>query len=232
MDRARADANATLAAIDWSKDVIVIWAPGTNRRGIPDTLHAPAQAAWSDELSLVELRYPASYDMRQGASTGAATIRLVLEAIDARSRKDRRKRKVHLAGESQGSWAILEAMSRPATRAYVDRIGVTGVPYGASRHHLVGGDPRTIEISRITDPVARPVSGDPNAAVAAAEQVQSGKFTWGGIRSLLSSARANPMSAALLVLSAIRIQLPGGPNRDPHNYEDVLPAVVRFLAVR
>jgi hypothetical protein len=123
-------------------------------------------------------------------------------------------------------------VSRPEVRARVHRIGVTGVPYGASRHHLVGGDPRTIEISRVTDPVARPISGDPNAAVAAAEQVQSGKFTWGGIRSLASSALANPMSAALLILSAIRIQLPGGPNRDPHNYEDALPAVVRFLAVQ
>ena len=44
MQRARADAATTLSHINFDRDVIVIWLPGTNRSGIPQTFAGPAQA--------------------------------------------------------------------------------------------------------------------------------------------------------------------------------------------
>ena len=225
MQRARADAATTLSHINFDRDVIVIWLPGTNRSGIPQTFAGPAQAAWGAHLSLVELMYPASMDIRQGVATGVATLRLVLQGIAARGKRVT----VHLAGESQGAWTITETMSDPSMRAIVDRVALMSNPWGARHHFVDGHDPRIMEMSRRVDLVARRVRGNIDDTLDAAEAVL--KFDLTGLPKLLIAAWHNPGTAAMLAVTGLRLLLPGGRDRDPHNYEDMMPAAVQFLRV-
>lgn len=225
MQRAHADAAATLAGIDFSKEIIVLWLPGTNRSGIPATFAGPAQAAWGAYLSLSELMYPASFDVRQGVATGVATLRLVLEGIASRGGRHT----VHLAGESQGAWVITETIADRKLRSIVDRIALLSNPWGARNHFVDGHDSRIMEMSRRVDLVARKVNGDINDTLDAAEAVLRGDLRV--IPRLLAVAIKNPGSAALLAATGLRLLTPGGRDRDPHNYEDMMPAAVRFLHV-
>ncbi len=225
MQRAREDAELTLSEIDFSKDVIVLWLPGTNRSGIPITFAGPAQAAWGAHLSLNELHYPASFDIRQGVATGAATLRLVLEGIAARGGRHT----VHLAGESQGAWAITETIADARMRHRVDRIALMSNPWGARNHFVDGHDSRVMEMSRRVDLVARKVNGNIDDVLSAAEALLTGDIRV--IPRLLAIAIRNPGSAALLAATGLRLLTPGGRDRDPHNYEDMMPAAIRFLHV-
>lgn len=224
MLQARRDAERTLAELDLTRQVIVLWLPGTNRSGIPVTFSAPAHAAWGAYLSLAELRYPASLDVRRGVATGIATLEIVLAAIAASGRHI-----VHVAGESQGSWVITEVLSNPRMRRIVDRAALLSNPWPASHHYVDGHDPRVLELDRRVDLVARRINGNVNDALEAAEGVL--RFDLRAIPKLLKVAWNNPGSALLLASTGLRLLTPGGRDRDPHNYEDMMPGAVRFLHV-
>jgi len=136
---------------------------------------------------------------------------------------------VHLAGESQGAWAISETVKDPAMRARVSRMVLLGHPWVASTHYDDGHDPNVMEINRRVDIITRPLNGDAQGAVEAVEQIFQRKI--GNIGKLVRALVDNPLSAYLLALTGIRLLTPGGPDRDPHNYEDAMNAAVQFLRV-
>jgi hypothetical protein len=158
-------------------------------------------------------------------ATGVAALRLVLEEIARR----RPGRTVHLAGESQGAWVITETIADPRMRRRVDRAVLLSNPWAARHHYVDGHDPRIMEMSRRVDIVARRVNGDINQVLDAAEAVL--KFDLRGLPTLVGVLARNPASAAMLAMTGLRLLTPGGRDRDPHNYEDMMPAAVRFLHV-
>lgn len=228
MDRAITDAKKVLASIDFSRETIVVWLPGTGRHGVPSPFGDAAKRVWGNTATVVALEYPAGNEVRKSTATGIQTLKLVLAGIAAHTGQHH---KIHLAGESQGAWVITEAVKDPMMRSMVSRMALLGHPYVASTHYDDGHDANVMVINRRVDIVARPVRGNINNAIESVESIFARKISLHGIKTLLGVAKDNPQSAYYLAVTGMRLITPHGPDRDPHNYEDMMIAAVQFLHV-
>ncbi|MCB0877507.1 MAG: hypothetical protein KDC46_00800 [Thermoleophilia bacterium] len=224
--QARAERDATIAAIDRSADDIVVWVPGTMRRRIPSEFAQGITDAFDGRrVSLVKLPTHPDYQIVQGVADSAEAVRLIVRDLDEQRRPGQR---ILLAGESQGAWALEVAMQDPAVRDAIDRAVVWGNP-GLQPHQYAGaGDGKMLEITDELDVVGRPVNGDPTLVTDALMNVMDGDaaqaWRW------LAIGVNNPHSSYLLATSGLRLQTPGGFGRDPHNYREFMGTAARFLS--
>ena len=224
-ERAYADAQKVLDAIDFSKRDIVIWAPGTSNHGPhPAFEEAVAEAYRGQGSNLVALEYEATWHLRRSLPTGIATMRLVLEGIRARGGDHR----VLLAGESQGSWIIGEVLADPAVSKVVDRAVLLGHPWLAAHQYNHGEDPRVRVINHAGDMVAMPVNGDPTVGLDAILAIRTLDISKAG--SLLKGIIANPKQGVEL-LKSITHAIPFVKDfiKDPHVYDGEMSRAVEFL---
>jgi hypothetical protein len=153
--RAHYDAERALEAIDWSKDDIYVWVPGTGSHNInPGFEAAVRDANKNGSASLSRIEYEASDRTRPSVATGIETLRLVLAGIQAHGGHHR----VLVAGENQGSWVIGEALSDPLLKNVVTRAVIFGHPQPATHHYEDGHDPDVLEINHSGDEVSTPTS--------------------------------------------------------------------------
>lgn len=222
--QARREAADVLASIDFSRPDIVIWAPGTMRYSIPPEFADAVHAQFGGAASLVKLPTLTTYAERQGVSQTQATLRYVLDGIAAHAGSHR----VLLAGESEGGWAVNEVVADPTYRPLIDRAVTWGTPGMTPHHYLDGHDPDVLELADDYDVVTKPVKGDVNDTLGAMEATFDGRLSqaW----KLPAALVNNPYSALLLLETGIRRPLPGGYDRDPHNYREFMPAAAAMLA--
>lgn len=224
-ERAHADAQLVLDAIDFSKRDIVIWVPGTASRGVHPKFEDAIRDSYKGTGSaLVALNHAASWDLRTSVPTGVATLRIVLEAIRARGGNHR----VLLAGESQGAWIVGEAMADPALDGLVDRAILLGHPWMAKHRYDGGQDPRVRVINQLGDPSITPVKGDPTVALDALIAVRTIKLSGAG--DVLEALATNP-GYAVKLLGTIGFSIPLLRTflRDPHDYGGEMTRAVEYL---
>ena len=224
-ERAHADAQAVLDAIDFSKRDIVIWAPGTSNRGPHPAFEAAVREAYRGEGSnLVALEYEATWHLRRSLPTGIATMRLVLEGIRARGGDHR----VLLAGESQGAWIIGEVLADPAVSAIVDRAVLLGHPWLAAHQYDRGQDARVRVINHAGDQVALPVKGDPTDGLDAMIAVRTLDLSKAG--SLVKAIAANPDHGVKLLTNLVyALPFAKALLQNPHVYDGEMTRAVEFL---
>ena len=216
----------TLADIDRTADDIVVWVPGTMRKRIPSYFTAGVRDAFRGrDVSLVKLPTHPDYQIAQGVADSAEAVRQLVRQLDEQRRPGQR---ILLAGESQGAWAMGVALEDPDVRDAVDRAVVWGNP-GLQPHQYDGaGDGKVLELTDELDVVGRHVNGDSQLVLDAMSNFMDGDLTqaW----RLPAIAVNNPHSTSLLLRSGLRIQTPGGFERDPHNHREFMGAAARFLS--
>ncbi len=224
-ERAHADAQRVLDAIDFSKRDIVIWAPGTSNRGPHPAFKAAVEAAYrGEDSSLVALEYEATWHLRRSLPTGIATLRLVLEGIKARGGDHR----VLLGGESQGAWIIGEALADPTASSVVDRAVLLGHPWLAAHQYTRGEDPRVRVINHAGDQVALPVKGSATDGLDAMIAIRT--LDLSKLGSVFKAIAHNP-GHGVLMLKNILFAIPGLKTllKNPHVYDDEMTSAVEFL---
>ncbi|MCW2923409.1 MAG: hypothetical protein JWM98_813 [Thermoleophilia bacterium] len=224
-ERAHAEAEKVLDAIDFSKRDIVVWVPGTSNHGVQPAFAAAVRDSYRGQGSnVVAVEYEASWHLRRSLPTGIATLRLVLQGIAARGGDHR----VLLAGESQGAWIIGEAMADPTDGKVVDRAILVGHPWLAKHQYTAGEDPRVRVVNHAGDQVALPVNGDPTVALDAMIAIRTlGLSKVGDVVTALS---ANPKHGVELLKSLLQhIPVVGGLIRDPHVYDNEMTRAVEYL---
>jgi hypothetical protein len=224
-ERAYADAQKVLDAIDFSKRDIVIWAPGTSNHGPHKDFKAAVDDSYRGEgTNLVALEYPATWHLRESLPTGIATMRLVLEGIRARGGDHR----VLLAGESQGAWIIGECVADPAISGVIDRAVLLGHPWLAKHQYAHGEDPRVRVINHAGDMVAMPVNGDITVGVDAMIAMRT--LDLSGLGDVAKALASNPQHGVELLKSlAHNIPIFGKLIRDPHAYGPEMTRAVEYL---
>lgn len=224
-ERAHADAQKTLDAIDFSKRDIVIWAPGTSNHGPHPSFEAAVREAFRGAGSnLVALECESSWHLRRSLPTGIATMRLVLEGIRARGGDHR----VLLGGESQGAWIIGEVLADPVVSKVVDRAVLLGHPWLAKHQYDRGQDARVRVINHGGDQVAMPVKGNPSDGVDAMIAIHTRDLSRLG--SLVKAITANPLHGVKL-LGNLAYAMPFLKNllKDPHAYHGDMTRAVEYL---
>jgi hypothetical protein len=232
--RAKADAERTLASIDFSRPNISLWVPATGSHAIPSSWRsAVEQGVDGQRTSLALVDYPASFNFNDSVSTGMETLRLVLAGIAERGGQHR----VTLAGHSQGAWVIGDAIDAPELARSVDRAVLYGHPAPARVDWSKSGDPNVRQVDDAEDPFTFPLDGG-RQALAALDELHEGRDKSGGsldaggwvdrIGTLARTALANPQLSAYLVGKHV---LPpddsAGP--DPHHYDTQYADGARFL---
>lgn len=161
---ARKNADKAIAEIDWSKDTIGLWVPGTGGRGV-DKKFADGMGP---NASTVAVDYQADLNMPDGVATGMETTQIILDEAA------RRGKKVNLGGHSQGAWVAGEVMANPGMRDKVNKAVLYGHPTQGNAQYDHGKDPKVREINNHDDPYTQPTvdltkiipfligQGDPN----------------------------------------------------------------------
>ncbi|MCW2920538.1 MAG: hypothetical protein JWL76_412 [Thermoleophilia bacterium] len=232
-ERARADADRALAAIDFSRPELVLWVPATNSHSIPEDWQRGVEQAFGQRASSSIIDYPANANFNDSVSTGMETVKLVLAGIAERGGHHR----VTLGGHSQGAWVIGDAIADPAVGASVDKATLYGHPAPA-KVDWEDSDPNVRQVDDPNDPFVWDVAGG-QQALTALDDIHDGQTDSGrqlGIgdylakgAGLLSTALQNPALSAYLIGKHV-ISEKYDKNHDPHNYRAQYADGATFLA--
>ncbi len=230
---ARADAIRTLRSIDFAQRDIVIWAPGTDGKGVhTDFKNAVNGIYHGRDVSLTHLHYDASWDLRSSLPTGLATMKLVLEGIRQRlaAMPAAERPRVLLGGLSQGAWIIGEAIADPRVGSVVTRAITAGHPWLAKTQYTNGHDPRVRVINHNGDQITMTVKGDAGVGMDAMAAVKTGKFGE-QFGTVVKAILANPLQGVLLLHTMVRDSAPWlRPYlRDAHVYGGDMWRMVDYL---
>ncbi|MCW2928854.1 MAG: hypothetical protein JWM86_2822 [Thermoleophilia bacterium] len=233
-ERARADAERTLASLDFSRPDLVLWVPATGSHTIPADWQRATTEQFGDRASLALVDYPAATDFNDSVSTGQETLRLVLAGIAERGGEHR----VSIAGHSQGAWVIGDRIADPTIGRMVDRAILYGHPAPARVDWSRSGDPRVRQVDHPDDPFTWDVTGG-HQALAAIDEIRDGRGADGHrleVRDTIqrgltvaATALVNPALAAYLVGQRVTAQSWEG-TRDPHHYTQAYGSGAGFLA--
>jgi len=139
---------ARIPKVDFSKDSIIIWVPGTNAHDIPKGFSNATHDFFTGGYDLVKSDYMANWDLVNSIPNGLSTLEALLDYIKKNKRKST---KVYLAGESQGSLVISTVLSKPKYYNFITKASLLGAP-GISENHFIGSN-KVIEINNKMDPV-------------------------------------------------------------------------------
>ena len=137
-----------LPEIDFSKDTIVIWVPGTNDHQIPVGFKEALEDFFLNGYSLAKADYLASWNLTVSITHGINTLEAVLDYIKAHKKPNA---KVYLAGESQGSLVISRVLSKAKYYGLVTGAALLGAP-GVAKNHFEKSD-KVKEFNNRLDPV-------------------------------------------------------------------------------
>jgi hypothetical protein len=224
-ERAYADAQRVLDAIDFSKTDIVVWVPGTSNHGPHKDFKAAVEDSYRGEGSnLVALEYEATWHLRRSLPTGMATLRLVLEGIRARGGDHH----VLLGGESQGAWIIGEVAADPAVSGVIDRAVLLGHPWLAAHQYPNGQDPRIRVFNHEGDQVTLPVKGDITVGLDAMIAIRT--LNLSGLGDVVKALAANPNHGVLMLKNLLyALPLLKSLIRNPHVYGPDMTRAVEYL---
>ncbi|MCZ4496950.1 MAG: Cutinase [Thermoleophilia bacterium] len=209
LDEAKRQADAVIAKIDWDKQDILMWLPGTYTHNMANNWIKYGEERFTDG-SVVMMDYPATLDFESSVSTGMETLRLVLAEV-ARRDGDHR---VMLGGHSQGAWIIGDAMATPEIRGMVDRAVLYGNPGLAKEHYDDRDDAQVVELNDPNDVIAAKVADRAGFidAMGAMEQGIDATNVLGAVGNTL----ANPKVSAYWAVASMDAER--WVHSDPHQY--------------
>lgn len=223
--QARAEADSVLAALDRTKQDLVLWLPGTYMPGAPKAFRDALTERLGSNVSLASFPTHNDYYVQRGAVDSAAALDLVVGDL-ARTRRPGQR--ILLAGDSQGAWSIGEAMQHPQVAAAVDRAVLTGNPGVSAHQYDDASDPKVRELFNEGDTVAADYRGDASLMVNAAERFLQGEPAQ--VLRMVPAVVNNPAAAVRAVSSAVSIRFFDGYEHDPHNYDPRAGEAVGWLA--
>lgn len=217
MAQARSDAAAALARIDWSKDDIVLWVPGTDGTDFMEKFREGFEKAWMGQsMTAVSMNYHGTWKLDTSEPTGEATLRLVLAGIAAHGGHHR----LLLAGLSQGAWMIGDVLADPAMRRVVTRAAIFGHPQVSLHHYDDGHDPAIREYDHPKDIIAMAIHGPRVQAIDAMQALYTGNIV-PNLGVIVAAVAASPQVGLTAIANMLRDRhlLPKA-KIDWHNYDD------------
>lgn len=184
--------------IDFSKDVIVIWVPGTNDRHIPPNFSRYIKQAFKDS-TLVLADYTATWNFSVSIPHGIFTLAAILDTI---KRNKNKNTKVLLAGHSQGALIIGEVLSKLDYLDLIERAALFSHP-GVSRHHYEGSLKVTEFNSQYDVTTFEWGNTDKEKIIQAVDSFMTGDLV--KALYLLRVGLSNPLSTAWLGISSLRL---------------------------
>lgn len=182
----QAHINGTMNDIDWTKDRIAIWVPGTFEAGVDGAFRASVDRP---DTSVAAIRYPADVRFTEGSvGTGVQVLKAVLQRA-----KDEGK-EVVIGGHSQGAWVAGEALSDKGVSSAVSKAVLFGMPSVASSQYESGQDGRVREVNNPDDPYANRIV-DGARLVEAVSKGANGQA--GDLDVLDTLARSVPQNGAI-----------------------------------
>ncbi|MBC7460583.1 MAG: hypothetical protein H7287_04410 [Thermoleophilia bacterium] len=220
--RARRDANAALARIDFSKRDIMLWVPATDGHAIDSYFQRAHDFATTraGDVSLSVVDYVSTWELRQSCPTGIATLKLVLAGIRERLGADLRHHDVTIGGMSQGAWIVGEVMADPKYADFVKRAALMGHPWLAAHQYNSGQDRRVRVVNNPDDQVTLPVVGSAADGLDSMAAVHMGRLS-SSLALLARTIAKNPIHGWLLAKSyTYTWPLFKGLWQDQHNYDN------------
>lgn len=151
--------NNTMNQIDWSKDRIAIWVPGTNEHHLDGAF---AASVARPDTSVSALDYPATERFTTGSvGTGKAVLDAVLDRAKAEGKE------VVIGGHSQGAWVAGESLADRGRSSAVTKAVLYGMPSVASHQYESGQDPRVKEVNNHNDPYSNDIQNGARLVEAA-----------------------------------------------------------------
>ena len=208
--------------IDMSKDVIVLWVPGTSEHEVNESFAFYTKKYWGDQAALSLVDYEASWRMKTSYADGVERLRAFLDHIRARIRPGQR---VVIAGESQGAMVIGEVMADPKYSKLISRAVLLGHP-GVSPHHYKGKN--VLELNNPLDPTTFPWKVGHTEILTALEKLSTEDSS--AIPMLLKVIAKNPVfSLWLLILQAQRVPALSESILNTHDYRGEMEHAVLWL---
>ena len=137
----------TLPLVDMTKEVIVIWVPGTNNHRVHPHFAAQAKLRWGNRASVVLSDYEAKWTFTTSIPDGYRMLKHIVDYVLKHRRPGQR---IVLAGESQGALIIGELMARKEYYKAIDKAVLLGHPGISERHY--DSDKKVLEINNPSDP--------------------------------------------------------------------------------
>jgi len=211
--------------IDFSKDHIVIWVPGTNDKFIPSELRSRINLAFPNS-TIVMLDYTATWNFSISIPHGIFSLAATLDYINKRKKPGT---KVYVVGNSQGALITGEVLSRPEYADIVSKSVLLGHP-GISEHHYHDTTKKVVEINHPKDFTTTELDGvDKAEMVKAVDSLMTGDML--KALYLLKVGVKHPLTAAWVAISSLRL-LPVPILRDlpaHHDYSVDYSEAVEYL---
>ena len=220
------DTNVRIPNIDFSKDYIILWVPGTNDHLVPPKFIESIRQMFGDTASLDLCDYMATWRLQTSIANGQATLMQTLDYVKAHKKKST---KIFLAGLSQGSIIISDILANPKYAGLITRSVLVGHP-GVADHHFDYTD-NVREINNPLDFATFDWGGDRQRTIQNVDMFFRGDV-FAGVR-LLALALHHPLDALwVAALNLHRVPFLGLPSPlqdDPHNYTEFLDDAASFL---
>lgn len=213
--------------IDFSKDNIVVWVPGTSMHHMPEALRHQLIRQFGPTASLATLNYLANWKFTESMPNGMETLKATLDLI---KRKKRPGAKVYLIGLSQGALLISDLLTNPIYNSMITKVALMGHPGIAGSHaHLLGAS-KVKEYNNFMDPATLEWRGDSVRIIKSIDNFMRGNVL--GALYLLKVAVHNPAYVgALAVLGMKKLPFYSQVTRlpDPHDYTNQYADAVSWL---
>jgi len=212
--------------IDFSKDYIILWVPGTNDHLIPTKFSESIRQMFGDSADLVLCDYAATWHLQGSIANGDSTLMQTLEYI----RKNKKKStKIMLAGLSQGSIVISDIMANPLYSKLISRASLVGHP-GVASHHF-DNDTVVQEFNNPFDFTTFDWNGDHEKIIQSVDMFLGGDILAGV--SLLKVGFQNPMQMLWMAAVSLHriplLHLPALFDKDPHDHTEYLDDAASWL---
>lgn len=209
-------AQISIPNIDFTKDNIVVWVPGTSMRGIPLELQRELIKKFGNNVSIAIIDYLATWKFLDSMPHGQSTLMATLDYI---RRNKRKGTKVYLAGLSQGSMVISDTLTYSRYYNDVTKAILFGHPSVAGAHQASLGANKVREYNNYMDPATIGLKGEPIKILKSLDSFMRGDVL--GALYLLRVAALNPSYIPVLLALGMK-HVPFYTPKvvpDPHNYD-------------
>jgi len=218
--------NISIPRIDFSKDYIILWMPGTNDHLIPTKFSESIRQMFGASADLVLCDYTATWRLQSSIADGEATLMQTLDYIIKHKKKST---KIMLAGLSQGSIVISNIMADPKYSGLITRATLVGHP-GVAGHHF-DHDPVVKEINNQYDFTTFDWHGDNQKIIQSVDMFFRGDIIAGV--NLLRVGLRNPMQVLWMAAVSLHrvpfLHFPAIFDTDPHDYTAYLDEAASWL---
>lgn len=209
--------------VDLSKDVIVLWVPGTSNHSIPDSFKKLIESQFPS-VSLALVDYMASWSFSISRPNGVSNLKAMLDYLSEHMKKGQ---KLLVAGESQGAWVISDVIKGSKYKNMIDKVVLLGHPTTADSHFF--NDQKVLEINHPQDVTTIPVNVNKEVLAEKVEDIIH--LDLSAVPYLLKVGLSHPNVLLWLgVLGASKVPVLGDALPKFHDYNKDMLLAVLWLA--